>query len=78
MGFIPVIRAARLIPILIKIGFRVVRQIGSHVHLEHILDKTRKVTIPMHNKDLPRKTLLSILKQAKISLREFLKIVGRK
>ena len=78
MGFIPVIRAARLIPILIKIGFRIVRQIGSHVHLEHILDKARKVTIPMHNKDLPRKTLLSILKQAKISLREFLKILGRK
>lgn len=77
MSFIPIIRAARLIPILVRLGFRIVRQVGSHVHLEHVFDKTRKVTIPMHNKDLPKKTLLSILKQAKITLQEFLRIIGK-
>lgn len=78
MSFIPVIRAARLIPVLVRAGFRVVRQAGSHIHLEHILDRSRKVTVPMHNADLPKKTLLSILKQANISFQEFLKMIGRK
>ena len=78
MGIVPIIRAVKLIPILLKFGFRIVRRAGSHAQLEHIFDKTRKVTIPVHNKDLPIKTLLSILKQAKISLGEFLKILGRK
>ncbi len=77
MGFIPILKAARLIPILVRIGFRIVRQIDSHVHLEHILDKTRKVTVPMHSKDLPKKTLISILKQVGISLKDFLKILGK-
>ncbi len=78
MGFIPIIKAVRLLPIFIRIGFRVVRQVGSHVHLEHILDKRKKVTVPVHNKDLPPKTLLSILKQAGITLGDFLKLLGRK
>jgi len=68
----------RLIPILVRAGFRIVRQAGSHAHLEHILYKARKVTVPMHNKDLPKKTLLSILRQAGISLQEFLKLLGKK
>jgi len=72
-----VIKAARLVPILIRLGFRIVRQIGSHLHLEHLVDKTRKVTIPIHNKDLPKKTLKSILKQAGVSMKDFLKILGR-
>lgn len=78
MGFLPVIRASRLIPVLVRAGFRIMRQAGSHVHLEHVLNKVHKVTVPMHNKDLPPKTLLSILKQAGISIKEFLKLIGRK
>lgn len=77
MSFLPVIKAATLIPFLLKAGFRVVRQKGSHVHLEHLLDKTKRVTVPMHNKDLPKKTLSSILKQARISVGDFLKMLGR-
>ena len=78
MSFLPIIKATKLIPILIRAGFRIVRQIGSHVHLEHILDRTRKVTVPMHNRDLSKKTLSSILKQAKISVKEFLKMFRKK
>jgi len=48
------------------------------MHLEHIFDKTRKITVPIHNKDLPKKTILSILRQAGISLQEFLKLLGKK
>lgn len=73
-----VIRAIKLVPILVRLGFRAKRQIGSHLHMEHLIDKTRKVTIPIHNKDLPIQTLKSILKQAGISMKDFLKILGRK
>lgn len=77
MSFLPIIRATKLIPILLKMGFRVIRQRGSHVSLEHMLDKTKKVTVPMHNKDLAKKTLLSILKQAGISVEDFLRLRGK-
>ena len=71
------IKAAKLIPILTRLGFKIVRQIGSHVHLEHVVNKSRKVTVPMHNKDLAIKTLKSILKQAGVSTKDFLKILRR-
>ncbi len=77
MSYIPIIRATRLIPILVRMGFKIVRQKGSHVHLEHVIDKTRKITIPVHNKDLAKRTLLSILKQGKIGIKEFTEIIKK-
>jgi len=77
MSFLPVIRAAKLIHILLRAGFRIVRQKGSHVSLQHMLDITKKVTVPMHNKDLAKKTLLSILKQAGLSIQEFFRLLGK-
>ena len=77
MSFLPNIKPAKLLPILVRIGFRVVRQKGSHITLEHITDK-KKITVPMHNKDLPKPTLFSILKQSGISIEEFLKLLGKK
>jgi predicted RNA binding protein YcfA (HicA-like mRNA interferase family) len=77
MSIVPVIKAARLIPLLVRFGFRIVRQAGSHVHLEYSADRARKMTIPMHSKPLPKKTLFSILKQAGLTLQEFLKILGK-
>ena len=71
MSYLPVIKAAKLIPILARMGFKIARQKGSHVHLEHSIDRTRKITIPVHNKDLPKRTLMSILRQGKISIKEF-------
>lgn len=79
MGIIPIMTAARLLPILTRAGFRIVRQAGSHLHLEHMIDKSKRITVPIHKgKDLAKKTLLSILKQAKIPFEDFLKILGRK
>lgn len=78
MALLPVIKATRLIPILVRAGFRIVRQVGSHVHLEHMIDRLRKVTIPMHPKPLTKKTLFSILKQAGLTPQDFLKLLGRK
>jgi predicted RNA binding protein YcfA (HicA-like mRNA interferase family) len=48
---------------------------GSHIHLCHPDDPTILVDIPMHAQDLKRGTLQSILKQAKLTREEFLKIL---
>jgi predicted RNA binding protein YcfA (HicA-like mRNA interferase family) len=44
-------------------GWYLVNQDGSHAQFKHPVKKG-KVTIPMHNSDLYKKTASSILKQA--------------
>jgi predicted RNA binding protein YcfA (HicA-like mRNA interferase family) len=48
---------------------------GGHIHLCHADDPTILVDIPVHAKDLKRGTLHSILRQAKLTREEFLKIL---
>ena len=48
---------------------------GSHVQLRHISDKTKRITIPFHRKDLSPKTLKSIIDQAGLSIDEFIKLL---
>jgi len=77
VGIIPILRAREIVSILRKAGFIFVSQKGSHVKLKHHLDSGKVVTVPFHNKDVPRRTLISILKQADVTLRDFLKLLGR-
>lgn len=63
----------RLLQFLEKRGFYITRQSGSHMILHHKADKTKRVTLPIHNKDLKQGTLGSILKQAGIDKKELFK-----
>lgn len=49
--------------IILKDGWVFKNQVGSHRHYVHPT-KPGKVTISFHNKDIPKNTELSILKQA--------------
>lgn len=49
--------------IILADGWLFKSQEGSHKHYAHP-EKSGKVTIPFHGKDLPRGTEISILKQA--------------
>jgi len=65
----------RIIHCLERLGFRVVRQRGSHIRLEKSLpDGTLKITVPAH-RPVKRSTLSRILKQAEVALDEFLKVL---
>lgn len=76
MSIVPMLKATEVLRVLLKAGFRVMRQTGSHIRLQHWRDVTRQVTIPFHkNVDIPRWLLSSILRQAKISIKEFLKLL---
>ncbi|MFV0552017.1 MAG: type II toxin-antitoxin system HicA family toxin [Anaerorhabdus sp.] len=48
-----------------KLGWYIEKFNGSHAQLKHRIIKG-KVTVPLHNKDLPKGTLNNILKQAGI------------
>ncbi|MEM2941861.1 MAG: type II toxin-antitoxin system HicA family toxin [Candidatus Bathyarchaeia archaeon] len=54
-----------------KVGFRPVRQRGSHILLS---DNGNIVVIPRHDEIKPG-TLLSIIDQAKLTREEFLKLI---
>ena len=62
------ISGAEALTALERLGFSVIRQTGSHVRLAR---GDRRVTVPMH-RNLVVGTLQSILRQAGVSLDDFL------
>jgi predicted RNA binding protein YcfA (HicA-like mRNA interferase family) len=73
MSKYPVLKADEVIKALQKIGFVETRRKGSHIQLKK---SNLLVTVPIHNKDLKLETLKSILRQAKLTLDEFLEILN--
>lgn len=75
MTGLPVISGKDLIKILVRDGFVVNRQKGSHVRLTKSTNEGKlKVTVPLHD-ELDRGTLISILKGAEITKEDFLKLI---
>lgn len=77
MSILPMLRAAEIVRVLLRAGFKVARSKGSHMRLEHTGDPTRIATIPIHAKDISRAILSSILRQAKLTSEEFLKLLRK-
>ena len=75
MPRLPIVSARQLIKVLKKDGFVLERTQGSHQIFYHP-KKTTIVSVPVHKgKDLGRGITLAILKDAKISREEFLKLL---
>lgn len=72
MPALPTITSKDLVRVLLRLGFVIDHQKGSHVRLIHVRDSWRRVTVPMHDRDLPKGTLKSILRQAEISVDELI------
>ena len=71
----PLVSSDKILKILLKKGFIVVRQRGSHISLHKKIDnKTYLVVVPK-KEEIKRGTLISILKQAGIERKEFLEII---
>jgi predicted RNA binding protein YcfA (HicA-like mRNA interferase family) len=75
MAKLPVVSGKKLLKTLLKAGFLVSRQTGSHAQLYHPDNPERLVTIPVHDKDLPKGTLKNILRQAKLTVEELLRLL---
>ena len=75
MSIIPILKAREVVRILFKAGFKIIRQSGSHLILRHMTNPSRQTIVPIHTAEIPRGILNKILKQAKISVGEFLKLL---
>ena len=73
MSSLQPLKPYKVLKILKKAGFYVHHQTGSHLVLKHPADETKRVTLPMHKKELKIRTLRSILSQAGITLEELMR-----
>ncbi len=73
MPKLPVIAPKKLVKILTHLGFYFKHSVGSHHVFKH--PDGRRVTVTMHNKDLPKGTLLAILDDMKISKEELINLL---
>lgn len=75
MSKVPSLPYAKIVKALQRDGWTVVRQKGSHIRLQkHIADETLKIIVPAH-RPVKRSTLAHILKQARIEVDDFLKLM---
>jgi predicted RNA binding protein YcfA (HicA-like mRNA interferase family) len=71
---LPLVSGRQVIKVFIKIGYRVVRQRGSHIRLHH--PTRRPLTIPDH-KVLGKGLLRKLLRDSELSMEEFKKLLKR-
>ena len=56
-----------------KQGFYIHHQKGSYIVLKSEFNLTLRVTVPIYNKDLKKKTFLSIIKQTGLEIEDLIK-----
>jgi len=79
MPKLPILKAKKIIKVLLKNSFYVHHQTGSHVQLRNLEKTNLRVTVPRHDAfDIPPSILNSILKQAEISRDQFIKLINKK
>jgi len=72
MPKLPVLRPRQVLAALEKASFRQVRQRGSHIQLKR---GNLLVTVPNHPGDLNPQVLRSILRQAQMTVEEFIALL---
>ena len=75
MSRLPQVTAREMIAALTRAGFVVARVKGSHHFLVHESDPTRWATVAMHGGDLRTDSVRDILKRAKLSRSDFIKLL---
>jgi predicted RNA binding protein YcfA (HicA-like mRNA interferase family) len=77
MSKLPPLTSRKFIKILKSLGFKLDHTTGSHFIFYNSQTKKRAV-VPFHKKDLPKGTLMSILKEARISKEDIKKLIKKK
>ena len=67
---LPVLKSKEVVKALLRAGFSIKRQTGSHVIL-YKSELRRPLSVPVHVKDLPKGTLRTIIRQANLTVEEF-------
>jgi len=71
---LPALRPVEVVRALERAGWRIHRQRGSHVSM-HKEGVPFLITVPLHRRDLPRGTLRDIIKDAGLTVEEFLELL---
>jgi len=74
MTRLPVVSGRQLVKALSRIGYLQDHQKGSHIILRKDFPPYRRLTVPDH-KEIAKGTLRSILREAGLTLEEFLEIL---
>jgi len=75
MDSLPVLKPRVVVNALLRGGFYIHHQTGSHVRLVHETRPDLRVTVPIHSKDTPKGTLRRIIRQAGLTVEEFLQLL---
>lgn len=73
MSKLPVVSGSECIKALAKIGFVIVRQRGSHIVL--VRENPKNTVIVPNHKELDRGTLRAIIRQADLTVEEFVQLL---
>ena len=75
MPLLPVMKPREVVKALLRGGFGIHHQTGSHIRLIHRTRTEFRVTVPIHPRDMPRGTLRRAIQQAGLTVEEFLKLL---
>lgn len=75
MPKLPIVNSKKVVKALLKRGFYIHHQSGSHARLINKFNSQIKVTVPIHNKDLPKGTLANIIRQSGLTIEEFISLL---
>lgn len=70
---VPALKPRKIIRTFLNAGFILDHTEGSHYYFTHPSDQTVHFSVAHHTKEMKRSTLAKTLKQARISLSEFLR-----
>jgi len=76
MSKLPVVSGKLAVAAFFKIGYEFDHQTGSHMILRNIHPPYRRLTIPNH-KELAKGTLRAIVRQAGLTVDEFVELLGK-
>ena len=69
---LPSVSSKQVLAALHKAGFVVHHQTGSHINLKSAYSPTLRVVVPANRKDLKKGTLKNIIRQAGLTVDEFI------
>jgi len=71
---LPRVSGKEVVKALKKIGYEIDHQTGSHIILRHSTPPHRRITVPNH-KELAKGTLRALIRQAGLTVEEFLELL---
>jgi predicted RNA binding protein YcfA (HicA-like mRNA interferase family) len=77
MPKLPRTTSRKLLQALLRAGFYVHHQTGSHANLRHRTKTHIHIVVPRHSGDLAPKTIKSIIVQAELTVEQLLELLGR-